>query len=75
MDELKNAMVALLDRMLDAGWVESSAVTPEGLNVVWTDTGRDAIRMLKPLLDVLRLPLSQDEQACLVFLVNKTSAC
>ncbi len=73
MDELKNAMVVLLDRMADVGWVESSAITPQGLNVVWTESGRAAITILKPLLDVLRLPLSQDEQACLIYLVNKTS--
>jgi hypothetical protein len=73
MDDLKDAMIALLDRLTAAGWVERSAVTPEGVRVLWTDTGKKSIEDLQPLLATLGFPLTQDEQKCLLFLVARTT--
>ncbi|MBM3836154.1 MAG: hypothetical protein FJ403_23415 [Verrucomicrobia bacterium] len=72
MNELKNAMIVILDRLTAAGWVDKSAVTSEGVKVLWTEIGEKSIGALKPLLAVLQLPLSEDEQKCLLFLVTRT---
>jgi hypothetical protein len=73
MDDLKVAMIALLDRLTAAGWVERSAVTPEGVNVLWTDLGKRSIEELQPLLATVGFPLTESEQKCLLFLVARTT--
>lgn len=73
MDELRNAMVTIVDRMSTAGWVESSAITPAGVHVEWTGSGKEAIQTLLQFLEVLRFPLSAEEQTCLLYLVAKAT--
>jgi hypothetical protein len=70
--QLREAMLTMVDRMAVAGWIASSAVTPEGINVVWTDIGSAVVTELHALLAILKFPLSDDEQKCLLYLVAKT---
>jgi hypothetical protein len=63
-------MRALVDRLADIGWIESSAIMGGEFRVRFTSQGRAALRLLGELLHQTYYPASKEDSMCLSYLCD-----